>query len=105
MHFNCEDELKNIFLMNRSLLSFSLVLFLNSSICAQTFEWGVQAGGSSLDVVADSAGNVYSVGEFEGGGPFDITDLSDTLYSKGGFDYYVLKEDASGNILWVRGIG
>jgi gliding motility-associated-like protein len=74
------------------------------------FQWVAQFGGVGVDVGmsidVDDNGNVYSVGEFEGSVDFDpgagVFNLNNTgLYEAP----YILKLDASGNLIWARQAG
>lgn len=57
------------------------------------------------DMARDSAGNVYMVGQFTA--PFDADPGSGTtnLTSAGNNDAYILKFDASGNLVWAHSVG
>lgn len=74
-----------------------------------TFKWAKQAGSFSQDggfsIAIDSNGSVYTVGDFtntidfgHGSGAFHLT-------SAGSSDVFVSKHDASGSILWAKGLG
>ncbi|MEI6766842.1 MAG: T9SS type A sorting domain-containing protein [Bacteroidota bacterium] len=57
------------------------------------------ARGHSIDV--DYAGNVVVVGEFQS----DITFGTTTLTSNGGRDYFMVRLDPAGNVLWAKSGG
>jgi hypothetical protein len=68
--------------------------------------WAKRAGGTGSDdcasVEVDAAGNSYVVGEF---GSSTITFGTNTLTNAGNLDMYVVKYDASGNVLWAKSVG
>jgi hypothetical protein len=53
----------------------------------------------------DSAGNVYTTGYFQGTVDFDPGAGTVNLSSAGSDDIFVQKLDASGNLVWARGMG
>jgi hypothetical protein len=61
----------------------------------------------SISMVVDAAGNVYSTGFYAGAVDFDpgagtrILDSGSAVWR----DFYVLKLDASGNLVWAHGFG
>ncbi|MCB9317449.1 MAG: SBBP repeat-containing protein, partial [Lewinellaceae bacterium] len=67
--------------------------------------WARSGGAGNFDtgngIAADAAGNVYVTGYFRGNAGFD----SQTVSSVGNSDVFVAKYDASGNVLWVVGLG
>ncbi len=67
--------------------------------------WAKQAGGPDIDasknIEVDSSGNSYITGEFLGSATFGST----TLNSNGGYDAFIAKYDASGNMLWAKQSG
>lgn len=71
--------------------------------------WVNTLGGSSFDdgrsLATDGAGNVYFVGHFSGLVDFDFGAGTLDLTANGGYDAFVQKVDANGNLLWVRSIG
>ncbi|HTF04258.1 MAG TPA: SBBP repeat-containing protein, partial [Bacteroidia bacterium] len=78
-------------------------------LSAQTFGWAVNHGSSGNDVprdiATDAAGNVYTVGYFNGTVDFDPGAGSFPLTSLGGQDIFITKLDPSGNLLWAGRIG
>lgn len=67
------------------------------------FLWARSAGGSATDrayaVAADPEGNVYAAGHFESqNAGFGGTKVSNL----GGYDFFIVKYDPQGNLLWVR---
>lgn len=75
---------------------------------AQTpnWQWAKSVGGTGDDISqgisTDDYGNVYITGYF--GSP-SITFGTTTLNSAGGFDIFVVKYDAFGNVLWAKSAG
>jgi hypothetical protein len=67
--------------------------------------WGRSYGGSGIDVAyavaTDKGGNAYVAGSFTGTATFGST----TLTSAGANDAFVLKVNASGDLLWVKQLG
>jgi hypothetical protein len=67
--------------------------------------WGRFAGGASSDIgygiCTDAAGNVCTVGQFN----FSITFGSTTITTSGLLDIFIVKLDASGNLLWATPAG
>jgi alpha-tubulin suppressor-like RCC1 family protein len=68
--------------------------------------WAKSAGGTDYDetmgVASDSSGNAYVTGYFNSPA---ITFGSYTLTSMGSFDEFLVKYDASGNVLWAKSAG
>lgn len=54
------------------------------------------------DIIADTIGNVYTVGYFEGTIDFDPSEETSTNLTAGGYDLFVQKLDAEGKLLWVK---
>ncbi len=83
------------------------LLFLNnSSSQTQTWQWAIQGGGATAGtqgtgIAVDASGNIFVVGIFSGTATFGST----TITSCGSWDIYVLKYDASGNVLWLKNAG
>lgn len=89
-------------------LIFIIVFLFFCRICsAQTpsWIWLKSAGGISNDysnaICSDANGNVYATGTFQGS---TISFGSNTLYNggTGALDIFVVKYDASGNIIWAK---
>lgn len=58
---------------------------------------------SALDV--DASGNVYSCGGFSGAIDFDPGPATNVLTGNGnGQDVFMMKQDASGNLLWIKSL-
>ncbi|WP_020468820.1 SBBP repeat-containing protein [Zavarzinella formosa] len=68
--------------------------------------FGSATNDNGLGVTTDAAGNVYVTGDFSGTVDFDPSpDLTTNLTSAGGFDAFVMKLDANGNLVWARQLG
>ncbi len=87
------------------------ITILSNILLAQnpTYEWAKQFGGTSTDyaysIAADSAGNVYTTGFFQGTVDFDPGANTYNLVSAGLSDIFISKVDASGNFVWAKRIG
>jgi hypothetical protein len=72
------------------------------------WQWAKSAGANfadfGTDIVVDSSGNSYVTGSFSGNGN-NITFGSITLTCNGVNDVFVVKYDASGNVLWANSAG
>ena len=73
------------------------------------FMWAKSIGGTGTDasiaITIDSLDNVLITGVFEDTVDFDPGPGVTQLVSKGSFDVFVLKLDASGNFLWAKSWG
>jgi hypothetical protein len=84
-----------------------LIAFLISSNLfsqAPGWQWAMGAGGAGTDetgsgITTDGSGNIYSLGAF---GCNTLTIGTKTLVRSGGGNPYVVKQDASGNVLWAK---
>ncbi|HRI62476.1 MAG TPA: SBBP repeat-containing protein, partial [Saprospiraceae bacterium] len=74
---------------------------------AQNLAWVQQAGGTGFqetrNMAIDPEGNVFVIGTFEGAAVFGSG--ATNLNGAGLFNVFFAKYDASGNLLWVKGIG
>ncbi len=74
-----------------------------------SFEWAFNLGGVSGDVghgiTTDAAGNLYITGAFSGTVDFDPRSGVFNLTAVGNTDIFVLKIDASANLIWARSMG
>jgi hypothetical protein len=89
--------------------SFMFLILIISDTKPQVFEWAEKFGGSgedkSLCSTADSYGNIYTVGFFQGTADFDPGPAVFNLTSEGSFDIFVTKLDPDGNFLWAKRFG
>ncbi len=71
--------------------------------------WGKQLGGNLTEyathVRVDQAGNVYTIGTFEGNADFDPSAASSSLVASGGKDIFMSKLNPNGDFQWVKQIG
>ncbi|HEV7231808.1 MAG TPA: SBBP repeat-containing protein [Bacteroidia bacterium] len=90
-----------------TLLTIGLALMsAGANAQAPNWSWAKNAGGSGNDisngVCVDASGNTYVTGNFTSSSiTFGSTTLSNT--AAGGLDYFLVKYDASGNVLWAKG--
>lgn len=84
---------------------------LGTRLSAQTvlLEWAKSIGGTYTDeassIAKDTLGNIYVTGNFYGTVDFDPGPGTTNFTSPGGYDIFVLKLDAAGNLLWARRMG
>src|SRR4030095_16415708 len=79
---------------------------------AQSLVWATQFKGGPAskhaeDIIMDAAGNVYTVGGFEGVVDFD-PGPGVVSFNSGGFgttDIFIVKQSPNGSLLWARQIG
>jgi uncharacterized protein (DUF2249 family) len=98
--------------MKKLILS-ATILFQVAFVNAQqvtNLQWAEAIGGDArvevLSNAVDASGNVYSGGYFTGTADFDPGPLSYSLSSiAGGYDCFITKFDASGNLLWAKAFG
>ena len=74
---------------------------------APAWQWAKSAGGASgstngQSISTDASGNVFVTGDFN---VASITFGTTTLTRAGGADIFVVKYDASGNVLWAKSAG
>jgi hypothetical protein len=95
--------------MRKITLLFFTILFSNATCYAQNYVWAKNIGGSGSDLGAaiaiDRVGSIYATGTFSGTVDFDPGMATTLLTSAGQNDIFVLKLDASGNLLWAKGMG
>jgi hypothetical protein len=90
------------------LVSIAIGILLTASLFAQSPDWlwAKSAGGTFDDygnsVATDANGNTFVCGYFESP---SITFGSYTLTNAGGRDIFLVKYDASGNVLWAKSAG
>ena len=74
-------------------------------------EWAKQFGrggtflGEPKSIVTDATGNIYVTGSFSGTNDFDPGPGTYNLTTTGGADIFIMKLNASGNLIWVKQIG
>lgn len=66
---------------------------------------GINAICLSNDIEADSTGNIYITGSFNGTVDFDPGTATLNDSSAGSYDIFILKMDALGNFVWTKNIG
>ncbi len=77
------------------------------------FIWARAMGGPAMEygngIAVDAAGNVYTVGSFEGTADFDPSVANFLLFSASlpgwGGDAFISKLDAAGNFVWAKQVG
>ena len=73
------------------------------------FTWAKSVGGSNDDearnISTDANGNVYITGVFHNTVDFDPSTGIFNLTSNGAIDVFILKLNASGNLVWVKSVG
>lgn len=88
-------------------LFFSPLVEVNAQ--TQTLSWAREGFGTGVDagnaITVDAAGNVYTTGYFEATCDFDPGAGVVNLTSNGWKDIFIMKSDASGNLLWVKSVG
>lgn len=81
------------------------------AVCESTptdpgFEWATDVGGTGFAytqaVETDASGNVYSAGHFNGTVDFDPSAGMYLVSPVDEYDAFVQKQDAAGNLLWVK---
>lgn len=88
------------------IIAMGFALIGTTSLHAQTTSWqwangvGGSANESGMGVTVDASGNTYVTGQFSSS---SITFGSTTLTNHGGIDFYLVKYDPSGNVLWAKG--
>lgn len=90
-------------------LTFALIgLLINQSI-AQNLTWAKSMGGNNYeegyDIAVDKQLNVYTTGYFRNTVDFDPGVGVANLSSAGGYDIFIQKLNASGELVWAKSIG
>ena len=84
-------------------------IFVSKLDSAGNFIWARSMGGSNVDegrgIDVDTAGNVYTTGQFQDTADFDPGGGTFNLISAGGSKIYVSKLDSAGDFVWARGLG
>lgn len=87
----------------------SVDVFISKLDASGNFVWAKQLGGTLIDygfsIAADTSGNLYITGAFQGTADFDPGPGTENLTSRGGFDIFISKLDALGNFVWVKQLG
>ncbi len=83
-------------------------VFIAKIDASGNFSWAKKIGGVFADdgnsIVADAAGNVYTLGNYSGTVDFDPGVGTFTIVS-GNYDVFISKLDASGNFVWAKSVG
>ncbi|MEO5570138.1 MAG: SBBP repeat-containing protein, partial [Bacteroidia bacterium] len=91
------------------ILTFLLAMNHKSNAQVQNMVWAREGMGTGVDqgnaVTVDAAGNVYTTGYFESTCDFDPGAGIVNLNSVGNMDVFIMKSDASGNLLWAKSVG
>jgi hypothetical protein len=90
--------------------SFFILLICSTSLHAQVCQWLEQSHGNNDDYtigsVTDAAGNTYMVSSFDGVHiTFGSFTLNNPAASFNGPTSFLVKYDASGNVLWAKLLG
>ncbi|MEO5350176.1 MAG: SBBP repeat-containing protein, partial [Magnetococcus sp. YQC-3] len=84
-------------------------IFVQKLDSAGNLAWAKQIGAAGLDygnsLAVDGNGNVYVTGSFSGTVDFDPGEGVSNLTSAGGWDIFIQKLDASGNLMWAKRAG
>lgn len=93
----------------KKIYTFIVVCLINSGLFSQVpgWQWAVGGGAAGTDeagnsIATDAAGNVYSTGSF-GCGTLTIGSASVPRFGSG--NAYVVKQDAAGNVQWLKKFG
>lgn len=95
--------------MKKILLAASIAMMATAATAqSAAFEWAKGMGGTNNEsgnaMTVDSAGNVYTTGNFSGTTTFDAS-VPIVIASKGANDVFITKHDASGTLVWAKQIG
>lgn len=84
-------------------------VFISKVDAAGNFLWakniGSNVGDYGWSIAVDTAGNVYTAGNFKGLADFDPGSAKFELAAEGSWDIFISKLDASGNFVWARSMG
>ncbi len=94
---------------NLSIPGNDAAIFISKLDAAGNFVWARQIGDGGWDagasIATDAAGNIYVSGQFDGTVDFDPGPGTTNLTAVGSNDVFVIKLDATGNLVWARQIG
>ncbi|MCH8905337.1 MAG: T9SS type A sorting domain-containing protein [Bacteroidetes bacterium] len=84
-------------------------VFIQKLDSSGNFIWAKSMGGTSIDLIGsvttDASGNVYEIGTYQGTVDFDPGVATFNLSSKGLYEVFIQKLDASGSFIWAKSIG
>jgi len=84
-------------------------IFVQKMDASGNFLWAKAFGGGFADhgnsIILDNAGNVYTLGYFQGTADFDPGTEVNNLTSAGSEDVFVQKMNDSGNFIWAKSFG
>jgi hypothetical protein len=84
-------------------------IFILKTDASGNFLWAKRMGGTADDrgfsIAPDDSGNIYCTGYFSGTADFDPGSASYNLTSGGGVDVFIVKLNASGNLVWAKSMG
>lgn len=99
----------SIFMRSCSAGLFFILLIIAGKLNAQApgYEWAKNSSNSTLftmgnSTTTDFAGNIYVTGFYQ---QSSITFGAFTLINSGGMDAFIVKYDASGNVIWAKSAG
>jgi hypothetical protein len=104
-YFNGNATIDSFNLTNNSLSGYSDVYIVKYDSSGNVL-WAKSAGSTGLDmaysVVIDNSGNAYMTGSYGQYYNSSITFGSTTLSNQGNSDVFIVKYDASGNVVWAK---
>ncbi len=85
-------------------------IFISKLDASGNFKWAKQIGGKDIDagysITLDALGNIFSTGSFQGTVDFDPNvSVLNLITNAGSLEMYILKLDASGNMVWAKSMG
>ncbi len=84
-------------------------IFICKLDAAGNFVWAKRIGNNNGDyswsIVLDAMNNVYITGQFFGTVDFNPNAGTSNMTSAGGYDFFILKLDATGNFVWAKTLG
>jgi hypothetical protein len=96
--------------MKKLPLTLSFLFFTSLMTLGQSWLWAKGATGNNLDsswgitysIAADSIGNVYATGNYNGSFYFGAYKISTGFYGNSSGDAYMVKYNANGNVIWAN---